>query len=117
MSFVLTLLFVLNTTSFESSIDQAFAGIQSNDWTTAATALDQAFVDQPALFEANNFHYLRGRIAESQGDWARAREEFKQIQNNNPLYAAASWHAARASARLHDDAATTQFLSLLPRNF
>jgi len=117
MSLVLTLLFVLATTPFESTIDRAFVGLRNNDWTAAAAALDQASVEEPATFEANNFHYLRGRIAENQGDWVRAKQEFAQIRSGNPLYAAASWHAARASAQLRDDAATMEFLGFLPRNF
>src|SRR5262245_34385528 len=117
MSLVLTLLFVLATTPFESAIDRAFAGVRNIDWTAAASALDQALAEEPARFEANNFHYLRGRTAENQGDWVRARQEFAQIRSNNPLYAAASWHAARASSKLGDDAATKGFLASLPRNF
>ncbi len=117
MSFVLTLLFLWATTPFESTIDRAFIGIQNNQWTTAAAALEEANAEQPALYAANNFNYLRGRVAEAQNDWSRAREEFKQIHSNNPLYRLALWHAARASAKLRDDAATAEFLALLPRNF
>jgi soluble lytic murein transglycosylase-like protein/TolA-binding protein len=79
--------------------------------------LDEAFADQPEMFAANNLHYLRGRIADRQGDWARAREEFRKVGSGNPLYAVASWHAARLSVRLRDDAAAMQFLAVLPRNF
>src|SRR5215471_12679262 len=117
MSLVLTLLFVLATTPFESTIDRAFVGFRNSDWTAAAAALDEASAEEPATFEANNFHYLRGRIAENQGDWSRAKQEFTQIRSDNPLYALASWHAARASAKLRDDAVTLQLLELLPRNF
>jgi len=117
MSFVLTLLFAFAATPFESTTDRAFAAVHNNDWPTAAAALDQAASEDPTIFDANNFHYLRGRIAENQGDFKRALEEFKQIRSNNSLYAAASWHAARASAKLHDDAAVMEFLALLPRSF
>jgi soluble lytic murein transglycosylase-like protein/TolA-binding protein len=117
MSLVLTLLFVLATTPFESTIGRAFVGFRNSDWTAAAAALDEASAEEPATFEANNFHYLRGRIAENQGDWMRAKQEFAQIRSDNPLYAPASWHAARAAAKLRDDAATLEFLALLPRNF
>jgi soluble lytic murein transglycosylase len=117
MSFVLTLLFAVAVTPFESKIEKAFTGIQNSDWTAAAAALDEAFAEQPAIFAANNFHYLRGRVAESQGEWRRATEEFKRVGRNSPLYAPALWHAARSSAKMHDDAATMELLSLLPRNF
>src|SRR5262245_37471739 len=102
MSFVLTLLFLWATTPFETSIDRAHAAIQNNDWHAAAASLDEAKSQDPAMFAANNFHYLRGRVAENEGQWERAREEFKQIGVNNPLYALGLWHAARASAKLND---------------
>jgi soluble lytic murein transglycosylase len=111
------LLLGLVATPFESTIDRAFTEIQKNEWTAAAAALDQADAEQPAIFSANNFHYLRGRVAESQADWQRARDEFQKLGSDNPLYAVASWHAARASAKLHDDASAMQFLTLLPRDF
>jgi soluble lytic murein transglycosylase-like protein len=117
MSFVLSLLLAFAATPFESIIDRAFTSIQNNDWPGAAAALDQAYAENAVTFDANNFHYLRGRIAESQNDWRRAREEFKKIAGDNPLCALAAWHAARASAKLHDDVAAEQSMALLPRDF
>src|SRR5204863_6802487 len=104
-------------TPFESAIDRAFTGIQIRDWLTAAAALDQANAEDPGVFAANNFSYLRGRVAENQGDWRRALEEFRKVGFGNPLYAASLWHAARASAKLGDEPATLEALALLPRNF
>jgi soluble lytic murein transglycosylase-like protein len=117
MSFALTLLLLVAATPFESTIDRAYSEIENNNWAGAAAALDQAYAEQPTTFDANNFHYLRGRAAEILGDWQRAREEFQKIENSNPLYAHASWHAARASAMLHDEAGTMSFLAVLPRSF
>src|SRR6185369_8594980 len=117
MSFVVTLLFLWAATPLETSIDRVYTAIQNNDWRAAATSLDEASAQDPAMFEANNFHYLRGRVAENEGQWQRAREEFKQILPNNPLYPQALWHAARASTQLRDEAAATELLSQLPRNF
>src|SRR5215475_5405455 len=117
MSFVLTLLLVFTGSAFESSIDKAFTSIQNNDWANAGSALDEAYASDAATFDANNFHYLRGRIAESQNDWQRARDEFGKIGNDNPLHALAAWHAARASIRLHDDASAETLLSSLPAGF
>jgi soluble lytic murein transglycosylase-like protein len=114
---VLTLLLVLAAAPFQAKIDRAFTEIQNSDWPKAAAALDEAYAEEPVTFAANNFHYLRGRVAERQSDWQRAREEFKRVEENNPLYSIALWHAARASAQLHDDAATVEFLALLPKNF
>ena len=64
MPLVLTLLFVFALTPFESSIERAFTAIQNKEWITAAAGLDEAYAEQPAIFAANNFHYLRGRVAE-----------------------------------------------------
>ncbi len=114
---LLVLAYVLNSTVFESTIDRAFTAFQNNDWAAAAAALDQASLADPAVFRANNFHYLRGRVAENQGDWIRARNEFIKIENGNPLYGLASWRAARASVRLRDDQAAEGFFDLLPKTF
>jgi soluble lytic murein transglycosylase-like protein/TolA-binding protein len=117
MYFVPALVFVLYSSLFESSIDQAFVAAQNKDWPVAASALDQAAGQDPQTFEANNFHYLRGRIAEMQNDWARAREEFGKAGPANPLHSLAMWHSLRASVRLHDDASAEQLLMGLPRDF
>lgn len=108
---------ILLQTSFESTVDHAFTFIRNNNWVSASSALDEAYVEAPRLFAANNFHYLRGRVAENQRDWHRALEEFKQIAPENPLYKIAAWHAARASARLGNDGEAETFLNLLPRDF
>ena len=117
MSFVLTLLLVLAATPFESTIDRAFTNLRNNDWMNAGSALDEAYTADPLMFEANNFHYLRGRVAENQSDWMRARQEFERVAIDNPLHALASWHAAKAAIRLHDSLAAEAFLMTLPSNF
>src|SRR6266478_7084682 len=111
MYFVSTLLLALFVTVFEPSIDRAFISIQNNDWTSAASALDEAFSQDPQTFDANNFHYLRGRIAENQNDWVRARDEFGQLGPENPLRPLAAWHALRASAKLADQASAERFFA------
>ena len=83
----------------------------------SAAALDEAYAKDPITFAANNYHYLRGRIAESENNWLRARDEFQKIGSGNPLLPLATFHAARASIKLHDDAAAEQLLALLPSNF
>src|SRR3989441_12093790 len=117
MYFVSTLLLALFSTIFESSIDRALIATQNNDWTSAASALDDAFGQDPQTFDANNFHYLRGRIAENQNEWLRAREEFNKIPADNPLYSLAVWHGLRASVQIHDEASAAQLLGALPREF
>jgi soluble lytic murein transglycosylase len=117
MSFVVSLLLAFIVGPFQTSIDRAFSDIQKNDWTNAAAALDQALAEDAPTFEANNLHYLRGRAAEEHNDWARAREEFSKVGMGNPLRALASWHAARASLKLHDNAAAEGFIQSLPSGF
>ncbi len=117
MYLVSTLLVALFSTVFESSIDRAFTAAKMNDWPGAAAALDEAFTQNPQTFDANNLHYLRGRIAENQNEWIRAREEFNKIAADNPLHSLAVWHALRASVQIHDEASAAQLLAALPREF
>ncbi len=58
---------------FSSTTERAFILARNHDWNGAAAALDEASANDPALFYANNFPYLRGRIAENQSDWATGR--------------------------------------------
>jgi soluble lytic murein transglycosylase-like protein len=75
------------------------------------------FVPALVLVLLANSHYLQGRIAESQNDWAHAREEFSQVGPDDPLHSLATWHNLRASIHLHDDASAEQLLRVLPRDF
>ncbi len=108
---------VLTSLLFESSIERAFTLARNSEWVGASAALDQAFVEDPSLFASNNFHYLRGRFAENQRDWNRARQEFSKVAPDNPLFSLAMWHAALASARLGDEAASEQSYGALPLDF
>jgi soluble lytic murein transglycosylase-like protein len=117
MTFVLVLASILVQTSFETTIERAFTLIKNKDWPGAADSLDEAGSIAPDLYAANNFHYLRGRVAESQRDWQRALDEFKQISADNPLYTIAAWHAAGAAARLGDWEEAASFFGILPRDF
>ena len=91
MLVALVLLLTIAQTPFQSSLDQAFGMVQNRDWKAAMTALDRAWTEDSAAFEANNLHYLRGRIAEEQKDWLRATEEFGQVGSRNPLRPLAAW--------------------------
>ncbi|MBI4471706.1 MAG: tetratricopeptide repeat protein, partial [Acidobacteria bacterium] len=117
MNFVLTLAPLLFSLFPVSSIERAFTLLRNSEWAGAAAALDEAHAENPAFFGANNFHYLRGRVAENQRDWARARQEFLKIEPGNPLYELATWHAARASANLRDGASAKLSIEKLPRDF
>jgi len=103
MYFVPTLILAFYSTLFESSIDRVFFATQSGDWPAAASALDEAFNQDALSFDANNLHYLRGRVAEHQNDWIRARDEFNKISEGNPLHSLALWHAFHDSASLRDE--------------
>jgi soluble lytic murein transglycosylase len=116
MELVLTI-FLFASILFEPSLEQAFQFIESGDWAGAASALDQAVMENPDVFAANNLHYLRGHLAANQEDWIRAQAEFAKISQENPLYTLALWHRARAAVRLGDDEGADLLLNQLPRDF
>ena len=64
----LLLMLMLAETPFGSSVDRALNSAQNRDWQDAMTALDKAWTDDPAAFEANNLYYLRGKVATEQQD-------------------------------------------------
>jgi soluble lytic murein transglycosylase len=111
------LLPLLTANTFATSIEQAFAFTQMHEWNAAASVLDQAYAEDPSPFGANNLHYLRGRIAENQDDWGRARAEFETIVVGNPLRPLAAWHLARAAIELRDPDLAALFLNELPPDF
>jgi len=117
---MLTLLVVASLVApalFLPNLDRAFALAKDGEWAGAAAALDAAYAEDPALFTANNLHYLRGRVAESQEDWVRARTEFEIIGPVNSLRPLAAWRAARASIRLGDIARAEELMNELPATF
>jgi soluble lytic murein transglycosylase len=113
----LVVLLTLMETPFGSSVDRALGFAQNRDWVNAAAVLDRAWMDDPAAFEANNLHYLRGRIAKEQRDWGRALEEFTHIDPANPLRPLAVWHAADASIKLDLNDRAEQLIGELPPDF
>ena len=117
MLVALVLLLTLAETPFQSSVDQALGLVQNRDWKGAMTALDRAWTDDPASFEANNLHYLRGRVAEEQKDWGRASDEFARIGPNNPLRALAMWHGANTAMRLGAIERAAELVEELPPDF
>jgi len=102
---------------FPATIERAFTLARNQDWAGAAAALDQAATEDAAVYTANSFPYLRGRIAENQSDWTRARTEFMQVPSNHPLRPLAAWHAAMAAVQLQDPASAEQLMSELPTDF
>jgi soluble lytic murein transglycosylase len=117
MLVALTLVLMLAETPFGSSLDRALNSAQNRDWRDAMTALDQAWTDDPAAFEANNLYYLRGRIAEEQQNWGRALDDFARIDLKNPLRPLAAWHGAQAAMNLGAFVAAEHFVDELPADF
>ena len=113
----LVVLLTLVETPFGSSVDSALSFAQNRSWTDAAVALDRAWMEDQAGFEANNLHYLRGRIAEEEQDWGRALEEFTRIDPANPLRPLAVWHGAGASIKLGLSSRAEQLIGELPADF
>jgi len=108
---------MLAETPFGSSVDHAFISVQNRDWHGAMTALDKAWTDDPAAFDANNLYYLRGKIAAEQQDWGRALEDFTRIDPRNPLRPFSLWHGAEAALKLGAGVTAEKFLDELPADF
>jgi soluble lytic murein transglycosylase-like protein len=108
---------MLAETPFGSSVDRAFNSAQNRDWQDAIAALDKAWTDDPAAFEANNLYYLRGKIAAEQQDWGRALEDFTRIDPRNPLRSFALWHGAEAALKLGAGVTAERFIDELPGDF
>src|SRR5688572_4423052 len=113
----LVLVLMLAETPFGSSLDRALNSAQSRNWQDAMAALDQAWSDNPAIFEANNLYYLRGRIAAEQQDWVRALDDFARVDVKNPLRPLAAWHGAEAAINLGDAVIAGAFVDELPADF
>jgi soluble lytic murein transglycosylase-like protein len=117
MLVALVLLITVLETPFESSVAQALERAEQRDWKGAMTLLDRAAIEEPAVFEANNLHYLRGRIAAEQKDWARASDEFDRVGLKNPLRPLATWHSINAAMRLGAIQRASQLIDDLPQDF
>src|SRR5678816_432260 len=113
----LLLMLMLAETPFGSSVDRALNSAQNRDWQDAMTALDKAWTDDPAAFEANNLYYLRGKVATEQQDWGRALEDFTRIDPKNPLRPFALWHGAEAALKLGAGVSAERFIDELPADF
>ena len=117
MLVALLLLLKLAETPFGSSVDRALSSAQNRDWKAAMGELDNAWMEDPAAFQANNLHYLRGRVAEEQQDWARAMDDFAKIDPQNPLRRLAVFHGANAAIKLGTKVTAEQLIDELPSDF
>jgi soluble lytic murein transglycosylase-like protein/TolA-binding protein len=117
MLVALVALLTLAETPFGSSVDRALSSVQNRDWNEAMSALDRAWLENPAAFQSNNLHYLRGRVAEEQKDWPLALDEFTRVEPRNPLRPLAAWHGALASLQLGNPERAEQLIEELPPDF
>ena len=100
-----------------AGVARALEAVETGDHARAAALLDEADGADPAFFERNNLAYLRGRIAEMQGDWDRAGAEFERIDPGGVLGAMAAFHAARAAIEMGRDETAIEWLDRLPSGF
>ncbi len=103
----------LFTTTIETALDR----FEKKDFAAAAELLDDAAAVEPELFRTNNLHYVRGRIAEHQLDWERARQEFRQVPRSSVLSSLSLWHRILAAVRTGDMDEAETLLGELPANF
>ena len=116
MAILLLLWAFITQDAFESNFRQAQASYQAGDLQNAASALDQAASADSGRFDANNLHYLQGRIAEKQQDWNRAAAEFNRIPPGNVLRPLAAWHGAHAALRQGNRTQAEGLIGELPTN-
>ncbi len=70
--------------------------VDNADLNTALIELRTMHGSDPALFSANNYDYLLGRIAEHQGDRASSASNYGAVVlRNSPLSQYALWHLAQ----------------------
>ena len=99
------------------TIESALSRYEARDYSGAAALLDESAKLEPEQYRLNNLHYLRGRIAEEQGDWERARLEFEKTPTSSVLFRLSLWHRVRASVRSGDLEAAAALLRRLPADF
>ena len=117
MNGIILLPLLIVSSLLSPTIESALARYEARDYSGAAAFLDESAELEPEQFRLNNLHYLRGRIAEEQGDWERARLEFEKTPTSSVLFRLSLWHRVRASVRSGDLEAATSLLRRLPADF
>ncbi len=115
MTVFLSLLFF--ATLYSPTVERAFTSFETGDFESAAALLDESAAIEPAYFERNNLAYLRGGIAEMEGDRERAEAEFARIPQTSVLYPMALWHRARAAIEEGLDGYAIALIDRLPSDF
>jgi soluble lytic murein transglycosylase-like protein len=108
---------LIATSLFTTTIESALTHFEKEDFATAAALLDDAVALNANLFRINNLHYVRGRIAENELDWERARVEFSQVPNSSVLFRLSLWHRILSATRSGDMDEAGTLLGQLPANF
>ena len=76
--------------------DRIRAAYDARNYRTAVAELRALEVGDPAAFRANNYDYLRARVAEKTGDWSLAMSDYHAIvSRESVLKPYALWHLSR----------------------
>src|SRR6267142_6910577 len=72
------------------------SAVASADWKTSLAELNEFRSSNPAVFNANDYDYLLGRISEQTGDVTGASASYHSVVNRDSLLSEyALWHLAR----------------------
>ncbi len=115
MTVLIAALFALLPQTAE--VERALESLETGDYARAAALLDASAAAEPEFFERNNLAYLRGRVAEIEGDWVRAGAEFGRVDPDGVLGPMAAFHAARAAIELGEDDPAIAWIDRLPPGF
>ncbi|MEP6921146.1 MAG: transglycosylase SLT domain-containing protein [bacterium] len=87
----------------ETRHQQLLSAVASGDLTRALTQLNASRATDPALFEANNYDYLVGRLEEKRGDTAAASANYQSLAARNSLLSQyALWRLAQIARSTGD---------------
>lgn len=72
--------------------------VENRDYPAAIKELDQLAKSSRTVFEANNYDYLLGRMAEKSGDFAKAMSAYQSVvKRNSVLKPYALWHLSQVA--------------------
>jgi peptidoglycan lytic transglycosylase len=72
------------------------SAVESSDWRTSLTELNAFRSSNPAVFNANDYDYLLGRVSEKTGDVTGASASYQSVINRDSLLSEyALWRLAR----------------------
>lgn len=72
--------------------------VENRDYSAAIKELEQLAKPDRAVFEANNYDYLLGRMAEKSGNFAKAMSAYQSVvKRNSVLKTYALWHLSQVA--------------------